>query len=81
MLFALLSRWLKTSPPPTPSRPEAETEDEEPVRGCGWFDSSHELRCGLHVTEHLSPDPVANDLPLGDWLELHLSGWRTSSVA
>jgi hypothetical protein len=49
--------------------------DERPP-GCGWFDSSHELHCGLAVTEHASADTVASQLPLGDWLELHLSGWR-----
>ena len=80
MWFALLSRLFRTPPLPTPSRTEAEPEGEEPVRGCGWFDSSHELRCGLQVTEHLSPDLVANELPLADWLELHLGGWRTPVV-
>jgi hypothetical protein len=55
--------------------PEPTTEDQG-VTGCGWFDSSHELSCGLLVTEHASPDAVAPDLPLGGWIELHLSGWR-----
>lgn len=40
--------------------------------GCGWFDSSHELQCGLHVTEHDSADRVANDLPLEVWIAWHL---------
>jgi hypothetical protein len=53
----------------------------ERPRGCGWFDSSHELHCGLAVTEHLSPDSVASELPLDDWLELHLSGWRGGGQA
>ena len=43
---------------------------------CGWFDSSHELQCGLVVTEHLSADAVAGELPLADWLELQFSGWH-----
>jgi len=59
---------------------DAETP-EPPSPGCGWFDSSHELQCGLAVTEHLSADAVAGDLPLADWLELHLAGWRAAGVA
>lgn len=47
-------------------------EDEIPA-GCGWFDSSHELQHGLWVQEHATPDAVANDLPLGEWLELHMA--------
>ena len=50
-------------------------EDETPA-GCGWFDSSHELQHGLWVQEHATPDAVANDLPLGEWLELHLAVWQ-----
>ena len=42
----------------------------------GWFDSSHELQHGLWVQEHATPDAVANDLPLGEWLELHLAVWQ-----
>ena len=40
--------------------------------GCGWFDSSHDLNAGLQVTEHLTPEPVANELPLGWWLNWQL---------
>lgn len=50
--------------------------DHERPLGCGWFDSSHELRAGLMVREHASADAVANELPLGDWLQLHLVEWR-----
>lgn len=46
----------------------APQNDEAPA-GCGWFDSSHELNHGLQVTEHGSPDPVANEVPLGWWLD------------
>jgi len=45
------------------------TEDTHDKPGCGWFDSSHELTAGLRVTEHLSPDQVANEVPLGWWLD------------
>lgn len=54
---------------------ELEPEEEAP-RGCGWFDSSHELQSGLWVHEHTSPDALAGELPLGPWIELHLAGWQ-----
>lgn len=44
--------------------------------GCGWFDSSHELQQGLLVREHCDPAALAAEMPLGPWLELHLSAWR-----
>ena len=49
---------------------------DEQQPGCGWFDSSHELKSGLDVMEHASADAVASQLPLGDWLALHLGGWQ-----
>lgn len=52
----------------------------EPVLGCGWFDSSHDLHAGLCVQEHASADAVAQDLPLTDWLDMQLSGWRAAPV-
>jgi hypothetical protein len=54
--------------------------DERPL-GCGWFDSSHDLREGLQVHEHASADAVAAELPLGAWLELHLVEWRGRTAA
>ena len=48
--------------------PSAEQLDEV-LLGCGWFDSSHELHSGLQVTEHLTPERVANEVPLGWWLD------------
>ncbi len=50
--------------------------DEERPLGCGWFDSSHDLAQGLLVREHGSPDAVANELSVNDWLHLHLRGWH-----
>jgi hypothetical protein len=52
----------------------APTEDPHDKR-CGWFDSSQDLTVGLRVTEHLSPDPVANEVPLGWWLD-----WQSQPV-
>ena len=42
--------------------------DDEP-RGCGWFDSSHDLRHGLQVTEHADPGAVPNEVPVGWWVD------------
>lgn len=61
---------------PTP----ASSQDEAPPHGCGWFESSHELGHGLMVTEHDSPDRVAQALPLDSWLELWLA-WQRSRAA
>lgn len=54
--------------------------DEERPRGCGWFDSSHELRRGLWVCEQPDVDAVAATLPLESWLELHLAGWQPGAT-
>lgn len=43
---------------------------DEPLPGCGWFDSSHDLRAGLQVREHAANDAVCAELPLAMWLEL-----------
>lgn len=48
-------------PPPRPAA-------EERPRGCGWFDSSHELQRGLLVVEHADPAAPARLLPLEAWL-------------
>ena len=37
--------------------------------GCGLFDSSHELHCGLLVIDHRSQERVAKEVPLGWWLD------------
>jgi hypothetical protein len=55
--------------------PSAEQLDEV-LLGCGWFDSSHELHSGLQVTEHLTPERVANEVPLGWWLD-----WQAGAPA
>jgi hypothetical protein len=47
---------------------------DDVLLGCGWFDSSHELHAGLQVTEHLSPERVANEVPLGWWLDWQTQG-------
>lgn len=60
-----------------PDLPELLDEaDEAPPPGCGWFNSSHELQRGLLVTEHASADAVAAELPLDNWIGLHLAGWQ-----
>ena len=74
MSMTTLIRRLRRTPAAVAAA-ATETTDEPPP-GCGWFDSSHELQHGLMVTEHLSADAVASELPLADWLGLHLSGWQ-----
>jgi hypothetical protein len=49
-------------------------DPQDAVHGCGWFDSSHELHAGVQVTEHLTPEQVANEVPLGWWLDWQSSG-------
>ncbi|MGL6111006.1 MAG: hypothetical protein ACRC2B_13010 [Rubrivivax sp.] len=52
-------------------------EPEAVVAACGWFDSSHELHTGLQVTEHLTPERVVNEVPLGWWLDWQSHpGWQ-----
>jgi hypothetical protein len=55
--------------------PAAEPADEpDTPTPCGWFDSSHELRCGLVVTELEQPEAVARVVPLSWWLQWQLQG-------
>ncbi len=54
---------------PTPSAPAV----DNPAAACGWFDSTHELQRGLQVLEHAEAETLARELPLRDWLLLHLS--------
>jgi len=57
------------------ARVEAEPRaDDEPLQGCGWFDSSHELERGLLVSE--ADAAVLGALPVADWIDMELSGWR-----
>ena len=59
---------------------ELAAEDERP-RGCGWFDSSQDLREGLCISEHAPSDPVTAQLPVMAWVQLQLSGWRPTLTA
>ena len=77
--------WRKKIPALAGRKPHADDEppreEEDRPRGCGWFDSSHDLHRGLCVQEHASPDTLAQELPLANWLELQLSGWRVTHPA
>ncbi len=55
------------------AHPQSDEASEDRPRGCGWFDSSYELLAGLSITEHDSPDRVANELALDVWLSWHLA--------
>ena len=43
---------------------------DEQQPGCGWFESSHDLRCGLQVREHAANEAACAELPLTMWLAL-----------
>lgn len=80
-MLRLLARWLRRPPARRPrAQPAwldgAPAANDEPVLGCGWFDSSHDLRAGLQMHEHATAGAVASELPLAAWLELHLADWR-----
>jgi hypothetical protein len=75
--------WLAAPPPagqaPAQAPPGAiaqapadETTDAVPPRGCGWFDSSLDLRHGLQVLEHSRVDGLAEVLPAAHWLAFEL---------
>jgi len=52
MFASLLSRLFRPAPPPPAGPvPAAPTADDDIPRGCGWFDSSHELLSGVVVWE------------------------------
>ncbi len=76
----LLSRLIHPRPATTPPavRPQSceEAPPDDPQWACGWFDSSHDLQQGLVVREHASVDTLTGELPLTQWLELHLQTWR-----
>lgn len=64
------------------SEPAVLLDQPEPSTACcGWFDSSHALHNGLCVTEHTSPDTLAQALPLDTWLALHLAGRIPAAAA
>ena len=77
--------WPKKAPARAGRKPLADDElpceEEDRPRGCGWFDSSHDLHAGLMVREHASVDAVANEMPLALWLELKLQGCRAGVAA
>lgn len=83
-MIAVLARRFARPLPPVPAAAAANDtgggDDDRPA-ACGWFDSSHELRAGLVVVEHASADAVAAQMPLDDWLALHLGGWRAPAGA
>lgn len=58
--------------------PQPQADDERPL-GCGWFDSSHELERGLQVRE--ADAAALGALPVADWIDLELSGWRPEVAA
>ena len=70
--------WHKVQPTraTTPETAPVGAPDPDHTGSCGWFDSSHELRCGLLVREHDSVQTLAEVLPLAHWLDMHLAAWQ-----
>lgn len=64
--------WARRAPAPRLRAHAEPAGDDEPQAGCGWFDSSRELLQGLEVREHRTADLLADELPLADWIALHL---------
>ena len=54
-LRSLLCSPAATTRRPTPRQAPAD-DAEPPMPGCGWFDSSYELRRGITVVEDLEMD-------------------------
>lgn len=90
MNFRHCLNWWRSAPArplPRVAAPDWVTAGSEPgpeqldevLLGCGWFDSSHELHTGLQVTEYLTPERVANDVPLGWWLDWQAGGAGSST--
>lgn len=92
-LLEMLPRYRRRAARRAPGRrPQAATlpsadgagtdaDADDAPRGCGWFDSSHELQRGLRVHEDLSAEALAREMPLANWLDLQLSGWRHGDAA
>ncbi len=60
---------------------DAEPESNAQAAGCGWFDSSHELREGLSVREIDDLATVACELPLSLWLQQQLAAESRPALA
>ncbi|MEP7282972.1 MAG: hypothetical protein ABI696_13410 [Rubrivivax sp.] len=66
---------LSLQPVPIPRLAALRTGPDAPPAGCGWFDSSLDLRQGLEVREHQGVDGLSalgSELPLGWWLQWEL---------
>ena len=53
-MFDLILRWFQPDPTPCAGPPvpvAVALADSEPILGCGWFDSSHDLVHGAQVVE------------------------------
>jgi hypothetical protein len=80
LAMSILTRHAAPAPAPVGARARRHApvaaaapadEPDTPPR-CGWFDSSHELRSGLVVTELDQPESVARVVPLSWWLQWQL---------
>ncbi len=87
LLALALAPWLERRPRrPQPSlagtalaielEDQGSLDDEALCRVCGCYDSSHDLRQGLRVTEHASADTLRGEVSLDTWLSMQLAHWR-----
>ncbi len=76
-----LLRRPRANPTPRPASAGTGDLDDEPPRGCGWFDSSHELTRGLCVRELAEPASLARELPLPAWIDWQLSACTAKQSA
>ena len=74
------TRPAPATPPSAQPLPAADCALTERHLGCGWFDSSHDLQCGLAVCVHDNPDDVAKDLPVDVWISWQLADWQRAGA-
>lgn len=63
-MFNLLMRSPRPEPVRRARRASPRDDGGEVFMGCGWFDSSHDLRLGLLAAELASDDPLPDALAL-----------------
>lgn len=69
--MSAISANAEPSIPLAPAVPAPQPIEPETPRGCGWFESSHELVHGVRVIEHAGFDALSFEVPLA-W---QLAAW------
>ena len=71
-MFLLFNRQRLPAPLPRPPRGPDHDGADDGFIGCGWFDSSHDLRCGLLLTELPPSERLPSALALQVFLAARL---------